>query len=105
MFKRIFKQPEPRPVILSRVMAEAAVVGMAMGGCAVLVFMGVLEGIAAAGHRAEPPSLAFGVLLVVFGCVGVAGLMWAFNKITHRVEGRYSLLDTKADPTVPKIVS
>ena len=90
---------------LSRVMAEAAVVGMAMGGCAVLVFMGLLEGIAATGHRAEPPSLAFGVFLAVFGCVGAAGLMWAFNRITQKVEARYDLVDTKADATVAESLS
>ena len=106
MFKKIFKRPEPKPVtVISRLMAEAALAGMAMGGCAVLVVMGMLEGISATGHRTESPSLAFGVFLVVFGFVGAVGLMWAFNRITQKVEARYTLVDKKADPTVAEILS
>ncbi len=105
MIKKIFKRPEPRPVTLSRVMAEAAMVGMAMGLCGGFIVMGIFEGMSATGHLEGSPSLAFGVFLVVFGFVGAVGLMWAFNRITQKVEARYTLVDTKADPTVPKIVS
>ena len=106
MFKKIFKRPEPKPVtVISRLMAEAAMVGMAMGLCGGLIVMGIFEGMSATGHLEGSPSLAFGVFLVVFGCVGVGGLMWAFNRITQKVEARYALVDTKADPTVAASLS
>ena len=105
MFKKIFKRPDPMPITVSRFMVPAAMFGMAMGVCAGLIVMGIFEGMSATGHLEGSPSLSFRVFLVVFGCVGAAGLMWAFNRITHRVEARYALVDTKADPTVPKIVS
>ena len=105
MFKKIFKRPDPMPITVSRFMAQAAMVGIAMGVCAGLIVMGIFEGMSATGNLEGSPSLAFGVFLVVLGCVGVGGLMWAFNRITHRVEGRYSLVDAKADPNLAERLS
>ena len=50
MFKKIFKRPESRPVTVSRLMAEGAVFGMAMGLCGGLIVMGIFEGMSATGH-------------------------------------------------------
>ena len=82
MFKKIFKRPDPMPITVSRFMAGGAMFGMAMGLCGGLIVMGLLEGMSATGHLEGSPSLSFGVFLVVLGCVGAAGLMWAFNRIT-----------------------
>ena len=76
-----------------------------MGLCGGLIVMGIFEGMSATGHLEESPSLAFGAFLVVFGCVGVAGLMWAFNRISQKVEARYDLVDTKADPNLAESLS
>ena len=105
MFKKIFKRPDPMPITVSRFMAGGAMVGIAMGVCAGLIVMGILEGMSATGNLEGSPSLSFGVFLVVFGCVGVAGLMWAFNRISQKVEARYDLVDTKADPNLAESLS
>ena len=105
MFKKIFKRPDPMPITVSRFMAQAAMFGMAMGLCGGLIVMGIFEGMSATGHLEGSPSLSFGVFLVVFGCVGAAGLMWAFNRVTQKMEARYALVDTKADPTVAERLS
>ena len=105
MFKKIFKRTDLMPITVSRFMAGSAMFGIAMGVCAGLIVMGLHEGMSATGHLEGSPSLSFGVFLVVLGCVGAAGLMWAFNRITHRVEARYALVDTKADPTAAESLS
>ena len=105
MFKKIFKRPDPMPITVSRFMAGGSMFGMAMGLCGGLIVMGLLEGMSATGHLEGSPSLSFGVFLVVLGCVGAAGLMWAFNRITQKVEARYALVDTKADPTAAERLS
>ena len=71
-----------------------------MGLCGGLIVMGLFEGMSATGHLEESPSMAFGVFLAVFGCVGAAGLMWAFNRITQKVEARYALMDTETTPHI-----
>ena len=105
MFKKIFKRPDPMPITVSRFMTQGAMFGIAMGVCAGLIVMGLLEGTSATGHLEGSPSLSFGVFLVVLGCVDVAGLMWAFNRISQKVEARYDLVDTKAGPTVAERLS
>ena len=105
MFKKIFKRPESRPITVSRLMAGGAMFGIAMGLCGGLIVMGILEGMSATGHLEGSPSLSFGVFLVVLGCVGVTGLMWALNRVTQKMEARYDLVDTKADPNLAESLS